>query len=124
MKDSAGLGVKKGLTIPVLCVKRSDGVTLEGGATCSVKATKKEEGCVICRDDFSVGCTAIRMPNCTHCFHEACALAWLKRSNTCPVCRRELPTDDERYEEERRRTGRTSRGGDGAGGRDWEDIFG
>ncbi|GMH54224.1 hypothetical protein TrRE_jg12173, partial [Triparma retinervis] len=49
MKDSAGLGVKRGLNIPVLCVKRSDGPTLEGGVTCDIKATRKEEGCVICR---------------------------------------------------------------------------
>ena len=78
---------------------------------------------MICRDDFETGCTAIKMPNCSHCFHERCALAWLKRSNTCPVCRTELPTDDEEYERERRRTGRTTRGGNEAN-RGWEDIFG
>ncbi|XP_024935260.2 uncharacterized protein LOC112493545 [Ziziphus jujuba] len=29
----------------------------------------------------------IRLPNCTHVFHQKCILAWLKKSDFCPLCR-------------------------------------
>nr|CAD1829147.1 unnamed protein product [Ananas comosus var. bracteatus] len=31
---------------------------------------------------------------CGHRFHWGCALAWLRKRNTCPCCRFELPTED------------------------------
>ena len=59
--------------------------------------------CPVCCEQMKTGETVIQLPGCGHIFHEACALAWLKSHNTCPYCRRELPTDDPVYEEERRR---------------------
>ena len=41
----------------------------------------------------------IRLMPCGHIFHECCLFQWLKDNNTCPVCRYELETEDEEYNE-------------------------
>jgi len=41
----------------------------------------------------------IRLMPCGHIFHESCIFQWLKDNNTCPVCRYELETEDEEYNE-------------------------
>lgn len=43
---------------------------------------------------------------CTHTFHDTCILPWLEKTNTCPLCRDELKTDDVVYEEMKRNRGR------------------
>lgn len=58
--------------------------------------------CSICLSDLEAGKTALRLP-CNHCFHVDCIEDWLKKSNECPVCRFELPTDDAEYEQGRLR---------------------
>lgn len=64
-------------------------------------AANESSECSICLDELEVGEPAIRLP-CGHLFHEGCILDWLKKSNECPVCRFELPTDDPEYERERK----------------------
>jgi len=58
--------------------------------------------CSICLCDLEAGRTALRLP-CSHLFHEDCVKDWLQKSNECPVCRFELPTDDAEYERGRQK---------------------
>lgn len=60
---------------------------------------KKE--CCICFLDFEVNKEVCRLP-CGHIFHTDCVAQWLRKKNTCPECRWELETDDQRYEVERK----------------------
>ncbi|RVE47580.1 hypothetical protein evm_007778 [Chilo suppressalis] len=57
----------------------------------------EDKNCPICLKTFKSGEKAIRMP-CNHIFHSTCILTWLNKTNSCPFCRYELPTDDEGYE--------------------------
>ncbi|ESQ54642.1 hypothetical protein EUTSA_v10025560mg [Eutrema salsugineum] len=50
--------------------------------------------CSVCLDDFDKGSEAKEMP-CKHKFHVRCILPWLELHSSCPVCRYELPPDDE-----------------------------
>ncbi|XP_018327573.1 E3 ubiquitin-protein ligase RNF181-like [Agrilus planipennis] len=58
-----------------------------------------EEGkqCPVCLKDYEKGSSAVKMP-CDHLFHPECIKRWLTKTNSCPLCRHELPTDDENYE--------------------------
>ena len=56
-----------------------------------------ENCCAVCKDEFEIEQELLIMP-CKHTFHDECILPWLKERNSCPTCRRELPTDDTEYE--------------------------
>ena len=56
-----------------------------------------ENSCAVCKDELNIGEECLLMP-CNHHFHENCLIPWLKERNSCPVCRFELPTDDEDFE--------------------------
>lgn len=49
--------------------------------------------CVICKEEMREGRDVCELP-CEHLFHWICILQWLRKRNTCPCCRFELPTDD------------------------------
>lgn len=58
----------------------------------------KSCSCPICQVEFKIGDEVKQLP-CDHMFHHKCILPWLSKTNTCPLCRHELPTDDPEYEE-------------------------
>ncbi|MQL73825.1 hypothetical protein Taro_006140 [Colocasia esculenta] len=49
--------------------------------------------CVVCREEMRAGRDVCGLP-CGHVFHWGCILPWLRKKNTCPYCRFDLPTDD------------------------------
>jgi hypothetical protein len=115
MKDSKGEAETSGLTIPVVMVKQSDGKNILEASqkqklTSSLRIQTLAKECVVCRDSFEVSQKVLQLPACGHVFHEQCALVWLTKQNTCPYCRHELPTDDQEYDDDRRRTQRTHAG--------------
>ena len=68
----------------------------------------REEPCPVCTDalfdcdendekkELETTPLVMEMP-CGHHYHAECLTQWLKRSNQCPMCRYELDTDDEIY---------------------------
>lgn len=50
------------------------------------------EGCAVCKDCFEKKQIAHRLP-CGHTYHRDCILPWIRKHNTCPVCRHELPSE-------------------------------
>jgi hypothetical protein len=121
MQDNGGEAHKFGLAVPVVMIRRDDGIRLLQWSSAAEKATSNDmqtytpcqisihskeadsHTCPVCTDSYAPGDTIIRLPLCGHVFHESCALAWLTSHNTCPFCRKELPTDDDDYERGRRR---------------------
>ncbi|KAL3569435.1 hypothetical protein D5086_029325 [Populus alba] len=59
----------------------------------AVKVRGGGEECVICREEMSEGRDVCELP-CEHLFHWIGILPWLKKTNTCPCCRFQLPTED------------------------------
>ncbi|CAI5475019.1 unnamed protein product [Closterium sp. Yama58-4] len=74
--------------LPAVAVRLED---VESGASC----------CAVCKEVAEVGEEVVRLP-CRHLYHGGCIRQWFAVRNSCPICRFELPTDDEEYEERRR----------------------
>lgn len=55
----------------------------------------------MCFDAFTEEDKIYKLP-CDHLFHADCIMPWLENHNTCPTCRKELPTDDLDHENRRR----------------------
>lgn len=60
--------------------------------------TFKEQECSVCKENYKLNDNLTVMP-CNHNFHEECLVNWLKLHNSCPICRMELTTDDNDYEQ-------------------------
>ncbi|XP_062196488.1 E3 ubiquitin-protein ligase SIRP1-like [Phragmites australis] len=50
--------------------------------------------CPVCLEDYAAGQRAREMP-CRHRFHGKCIVPWLEMHSSCPVCRFQLPADDD-----------------------------
>ncbi|KAH7846743.1 hypothetical protein Vadar_017626 [Vaccinium darrowii] len=66
----------------------------------TVKVTESEteslgsESCAICLGEYEIGEEAKEMP-CKHRFHSACIDKWLGIHGSCPVCRYEMPVEED-----------------------------
>jgi endogenous inhibitor of DNA gyrase (YacG/DUF329 family) len=49
--------------------------------------------CPICLDDFIDDSILIRLPFCSHEYHERCIITWLTSHQTCPLCMRSVDKD-------------------------------
>jgi len=70
----------------------------------NIDSKQLDEGlsCAVCKDNFQLKEIALQLP-CNHFYHNGCIIPWLSEHNTCPVCRYELPVDDQQYEEQRKK---------------------
>uniref|UniRef100_A0ACD5W0N8 Uncharacterized protein n=1 Tax=Avena sativa TaxID=4498 RepID=A0ACD5W0N8_AVESA len=50
--------------------------------------------CAVCLEDYACGEHARELP-CRHRFHSLCIVPWLEMHSSCPICRFQLPADDE-----------------------------
>ena len=48
-----------------------------------------ESTCIICLDEFKLK-DKLRCLPCKHFFHDICITDWLKRNETCPLCRKDI----------------------------------
>lgn len=59
--------------------------------------TDGDPACAICCEDHTPGKRLLQLP-CKHLFCLDCGQEWLRRSCTCPVCRTEVPDEEEESE--------------------------
>ncbi|KAK6274725.1 hypothetical protein POUND7_004434 [Theobroma cacao] len=52
-----------------------------------------ERFCSVCLEEMSTEMEARRLP-CSHIYHAACIIEWLKNNNKCPLCRYNMPVVD------------------------------
>lgn len=70
----------------LLVVKKSKGF----GSVDSIRLlTEDEDNCPICLEEYDVENPKIDL-QCEHHFHLGCILEWMERSDTCPVCDKEM----------------------------------
>eukprot|EP00271_Cylindrocystis_brebissonii_P023433 TRINITY_DN9716_c0_g1_i3.p1 TRINITY_DN9716_c0_g1~~TRINITY_DN9716_c0_g1_i3.p1 ORF type:complete len:373 (-),score=74.91 TRINITY_DN9716_c0_g1_i3:417-1535(-) len=58
--------------------------------------------CPVCQEGLVEGEVLLEMP-CRHLYHEDCITPWLEVTNSCPLCRSEMRTDDMEYEQKKER---------------------
>jgi len=54
-----------------------------------ISAIEEEDGCPICLEEYDTENPKMTT-KCDHHFHLACILEWMERSDTCPVCDKEM----------------------------------
>ncbi|XP_043703541.1 E3 ubiquitin-protein ligase MPSR1-like [Telopea speciosissima] len=81
--------------------------SIEEMPTVEITLEDLDKECSICLDGWEIGGEAKEMP-CKHRHHAGCIEKWLRMHGSCPVCRFEMPND----EEECRKRGRGDHDGD------------
>eukprot|EP01127_Copromyxa_protea_P012027 TRINITY_DN3095_c0_g1_i3.p1 TRINITY_DN3095_c0_g1~~TRINITY_DN3095_c0_g1_i3.p1 ORF type:complete len:126 (-),score=39.76 TRINITY_DN3095_c0_g1_i3:201-578(-) len=61
----------------------------------TLQEQEQKKECTVCQCELKEAEEVLEMP-CQHLFHEECITPWLKMNNSCPVCRFELPKEDEK----------------------------
>ena len=56
-------------------------------------ARARPDPCAICLGQMDKGTMVIPLTACRHFFHAECLLAWLTRSEVCPLCKRSTLPD-------------------------------
>ncbi|EFC41598.1 predicted protein [Naegleria gruberi] len=64
-------------------------------------AQYKDESCPICGEEYKKGDQCHKLEDCNHFFHIKCLKLWFEKHNTCPMCRKDVLTDDPEYEEQK-----------------------
>ena len=60
------------------------------------KTFEKDKGsvtCAICLEDYGINELLLEM-HCSHDFHKLCVTDWLKLHNTCPICRKNIESNN------------------------------
>ena len=57
------------------------------------KLDNEKKNCVICLEDFKTGDKTIILP-CIHIFHNNCIKNWLKKQNSCPICKFKISSEN------------------------------
>ncbi|GAB4844231.1 hypothetical protein Ancab_037596 [Ancistrocladus abbreviatus] len=52
--------------------------------------------CVVCLYEVAAGEKLRKLPRCSHCFHVDCIDAWLQCRSTCPLCRNQVLSKEDK----------------------------
>ncbi|CAL5081217.1 unnamed protein product [Urochloa decumbens] len=58
-----------------------------GGGEEDAADDERRERCAICVTNYEDGEACSVLPGCAHMFHKPCVANWLRKKNTCPLCR-------------------------------------
>lgn len=80
--------------VPMAMVRKEEGKTIAGwlagagggAATCALEICEGEGHCAVCYEPYEEGQCTVTLP-CSHDFHEACVLRWLRQRANCPLYR-------------------------------------
>ena len=52
-----------------------------------LRALSKDERCSICLEAYALNESISDLKPCRHLFHHKCIARWLRKKNSCPMCR-------------------------------------
>ena len=88
-------------TIPVVMLSKNDSEIIEKMFSNNKKgvditatlvmSTDISPECSICHDVYATNDELLKLP-CRHTYHHSCVSSWLESHNTCPMCRRDFPS--------------------------------
>ncbi|KAL1207870.1 E3 ubiquitin-protein ligase RING1-like [Cardamine amara subsp. amara] len=58
------------------------------------KTSSTDEKCAVCLEEFNNGSRVVTLP-CEHYFDDECVVKWFETGHFCPLCRFELPCQDQ-----------------------------